>query len=103
MGNGTVSLGCKGLLFENPGSEIHPHIQRLIDAGATVVGTTMLCPFATREEPWLCTEQAPYNPRGDGEQSPGGGSPGSAVAVASYPWLDAAIGSGRPWQIHNLK
>lgn len=37
--------------------------------------------------------QAPWNPRADGYQSPGGSSSGSAAAIASYDWLDIAIGA----------
>jgi Asp-tRNA(Asn)/Glu-tRNA(Gln) amidotransferase A subunit family amidase len=43
---------------------------------------------------------APFNPRGDGYQSPAGSSSGSAAAIAAYDWLDFTIaedttGSGR--------
>lgn len=34
-----------------------------------------------------------FNPRGDGYQSPAGSSSGSAAAVASYDWLDCALGT----------
>lgn len=36
--------------------------------------------------------RAPFNPRGDGYQSPAGSNSGSAAAVASD-WLDCAIGT----------
>ena len=36
---------------------------------------------------------APFNPRGDGYQSPSSSSTGSAVASAAYPWLDFTIGT----------
>ena len=36
---------------------------------------------------------APFNPRGDGYQSPSSSSSGSAVASAAYPWLDFTIGT----------
>ena len=69
-------------------------IRRLLEAGASVVGTTKLASFAATEEPLECIDfQAPWNPRADGHQSPAGSSSGSGVAVASYPWLDIAIGS----------
>ncbi|KAF2450877.1 amidase signature enzyme [Karstenula rhodostoma CBS 690.94] len=35
--------------------------------------------------------EAPFNPRLDGYQIPGGSSSGSASAIASYEWLDFAI------------
>ena len=69
-------------------------IQRLIDAGAEVLGKSKLSSFAAREEPTESVDyQAPFNPRGDGYQSPAGSSSGSAAAVSSYDWLDFAIGS----------
>ena len=50
--------------------------------------------FAATEEPLECVGfQAPWNPRADGYQSPAGSSSGSGAAIASYPWLDIAIGS----------
>ncbi|MCJ1384206.1 hypothetical protein MMC17_007322 [Xylographa soralifera] len=69
-------------------------IQRLIDAGAEVLGKSKLSSFAAREEPTESVDyQALFNPRGDGYQSPAGSSSGSAAAVSSYDWLDFAIGS----------
>lgn len=37
--------------------------------------------------------QAPFNPRGDGYQSPSGGSSGQPSAIAACEWLDIAISS----------
>lgn len=69
-------------------------IQRLIAAGAEILGKSKLSSFAAREEPTESVDfQAPFNPRGDGYQSPAGSSSGSAAAVSSYNWLDFAIGS----------
>ncbi|KAL9013661.1 MAG: hypothetical protein Q9173_001655 [Seirophora scorigena] len=69
-------------------------IQCLIDAGAEILGESKLSSFAAREEPMESIDfQAPFNPRGDGYQSPAGSSSGSAAAVSSYNWLDFAIGS----------
>ena len=63
-------------------------------AGATIVGTTKLASFAATEEPTECVDfPAPWNPRGDGYQSPAGSSSGSAVAVTAYDWIDIGIGS----------
>ncbi len=74
-------------------------IQRLIDAGAEVLGKSKLSSFAAREEPTESVDyQAPFNPRGDGYQSPAGSSSGSAAAVSSYDWLDFAIGSDSEFQ-----
>ncbi|KAL8364203.1 hypothetical protein RB601_009782 [Gaeumannomyces tritici] len=78
-------------------------IERLIGAGAAVVGTTKLASFAATEEPVECIDyQAPWNPRADGYQSPAGSSSGSGAACGAYGWLDITIGSdtsgsgGRP-------
>lgn len=69
-------------------------IKLLRQRGAVIVGTTKLASFAATEEPLECIDyQAPWNPRADGYQSPAGSSSGSAAAIASYPWLDIAIGS----------
>ena len=69
-------------------------IQILRHMGAVIVGTTKLASFAATEEPLECVDfQAPWNPRADGHQSPAGSSSGSGAAIASYDWLDIAIGS----------
>jgi Asp-tRNA(Asn)/Glu-tRNA(Gln) amidotransferase A subunit family amidase len=69
-------------------------IDLLCCAGAKIIGTTKLASFAATEEPVECIDyQAPWNPRGDGYQSPAGSSSGSAAAIASYDWLDISIGS----------
>ncbi|EED16514.1 conserved hypothetical protein [Talaromyces stipitatus ATCC 10500] len=69
-------------------------IEILRQKGAHILGTTKLAAFAATEEPIECIDyQAPWNPRADGYQSPAGSSSGSGVAVASYDWVDVAIGS----------
>ncbi|KAL9631985.1 MAG: hypothetical protein Q9164_005592 [Protoblastenia rupestris] len=69
-------------------------IEILRQLGANIVGTTKLASFAATEEPIECVDfQAPWNPRADGYQSPAGSSSGSGAAIASYDWLDIAIGS----------
>ncbi len=69
-------------------------IEILRQLGAKIVGTTKLASFAATEEPIECIDfQAPWNPRADGHQSPAGSSSGSGAAIASYSWLDIAIGS----------
>ncbi|KAM0388550.1 hypothetical protein ACHAQC_009587 [Fusarium culmorum] len=69
--------------------------QKLIDAGAVIVGKNKLSEFAFAG--MFVTEHIDYllpvNPRGDGYQSPSDSSGGSAAAVASYDWLDASLGS----------
>ena len=70
-------------------------IQKLIDDGAIIVGKTKTTTFADRElatQDWIDTH-SPFNPRGDGYIWGGGSSTGSAAAVATYDWLDFAIGS----------
>lgn len=69
-------------------------IQLILNQGAMVAGKTKMNPFANWIEPIEYVDfQAPWNPRGDGYQSPGGSSSGSAAAVAAYEWLDIAIGT----------
>ena len=87
---------CNRAFYElyPPAKETAGCIERLIQRGATLVGTTKLASFAATEEPLECIDfQAPWNPRADGYQSPAGSSSGSGVAIASYPWLDIALGS----------
>ncbi|KAL8791632.1 MAG: hypothetical protein Q9195_005781 [Heterodermia aff. obscurata] len=69
-------------------------IQTLIDAGASILGKAKLNSFGVWEEPTEYIDyQAPWNPRADGYQSPGGSSTGSGAAIAAYDWLDIGIGS----------
>lgn len=71
-----------------------PVIERLIDAGAVLVGKAKLSSLISREEPYEALDwPPPMNPRGDGKQSPAGSSSGSAAGIAAYDWLDFAIGS----------
>lgn len=75
-------------------AETAPSVQRLQDLGAVIVGKTRLNAMVVREEPMECVEfLAPFNPRGDGYQTPSGSSTGSCVALAAYPWLDFSLGS----------
>ncbi|KAI6750463.1 hypothetical protein HG530_014744 [Fusarium avenaceum] len=72
-----------------------PAIQNLIDAGAVIVGTQKLSQFANGENPtadWV-SYLAPFNPRGDGYQGPSSSSAGAGASMASYSWLDLAVGS----------
>ncbi|KAE8395063.1 hypothetical protein ETB97_003175 [Aspergillus alliaceus] len=72
-----------------------PAIQRLLDLGAVFVGKTGTVQFANGDRPtadWV-DFHCPFNPRGDGYQSPSGSSSGSGAAIASYGWLDLAVGS----------
>ncbi|KAI6084503.1 amidase signature enzyme [Hypoxylon rubiginosum] len=72
-----------------------PSIQRLIDLGAVLVGKMGTVQFANGDKPtadWV-DFHAPFNPRGDGYQLPSGSSTGSGAGIASYDWLDIAVGS----------
>lgn len=72
-----------------------PSIQRLIDAGAVVVGKMKTSQFANGEEAtedWV-DYHSPFNPRGDGYQDPSSSSAGPGAGSGSYDWLDLTIGS----------
>ncbi|KAL1855293.1 hypothetical protein VTK73DRAFT_8583 [Phialemonium thermophilum] len=72
-----------------------PAVQRLLDLGAVLVGKMGTVQFANGDRPtadWVDLH-APFNPRGDGYQDPSGSSTGPAAGVASYDWLDLAVGS----------
>ena len=80
--------------MSSPADATAPAIQRLLNAGAVLVGTTKCSSMISREEPVEAVDfQEPFNPRGDGFQSPAGSSSGSAAAIASYDRLDITIGS----------
>jgi Asp-tRNA(Asn)/Glu-tRNA(Gln) amidotransferase A subunit family amidase len=77
-----------------PSQETAVCLQTLINLGATILGQAKLNSFGVWEEPTEYIDyQAPWNPRGDGYQSPGGSSTGSGAAIAAYDWLDIGIGS----------
>lgn len=66
----------------------------MIAAGTHVLGMAKLSSMIGKEEPTEATDyHAPFNPRGDGYQSPTESSSNSASAVATYDWLDFAIGT----------
>ncbi|KAH8907625.1 glutamyl-tRNA amidotransferase [Coniochaeta sp. PMI_546] len=70
-------------------------IQRLINAGAQIVGLQKPSQFANGETAtadWV-DYHSPFNPRGDGYQDPSSSSSGAGASIASYDWLDIAIGS----------
>ncbi|KAI5480637.1 amidase signature enzyme [Pseudohyphozyma bogoriensis] len=92
-----MQTGCGSRAYFNlygPRNESAVAVQRLIDLGAIVVGKDKTSQFANGESgaDWV-DQKAPYNPRGDGYQDPQTSSAGSGSAVASYDWLDFAIGS----------
>ncbi|KAJ7510992.1 amidase signature domain-containing protein [Mycena galericulata] len=70
-------------------------VQRLIDAGVQIVGSQKASQFANGEmatADWV-DYHSPFNPRGDGYQDPSSSSSGAGTSIASYEWLDAALGS----------
>lgn len=70
-------------------------MSRLIEAGAIIVGTQRVSQFATSEVAtvdWV-DYHSPSNPRGDGYQDASSSSSGAGASVASYEWLDAAVGT----------
>lgn len=84
-----------------PDSTTAKVVQELIHLGAVVVGKTKMSAFAGSEE---ATDQwidfhAPFNPRGDGYQTPSGSTSGGGCSLATYKWLDFSIGtdSGSNW------
>ena len=93
--------GSKTSLCSRAYYELHPPktmtapcIQQLERLGAVIVGKTKLTSFATWEEPTESIDYpAPWNPRADGFLTAGGSSNGSGAAIATYEWLDIAVGS----------
>ena len=80
------------LKFHSEARETAACITSLQAYGAHILGATKLTSFAAMVDPIGCVDfEAPWNPRGDGYQSPGGSSSGCGVAVASYHWIDGAI------------
>ncbi|KAF3760034.1 amidase signature enzyme [Cryphonectria parasitica EP155] len=72
-----------------------PAVQRLIDAGAQIVGLQKPSQFANGETAtadWV-DYHSPFNPRGDGYQDPSSSSSGAGASIATYEWLDIAVGS----------
>ncbi|KAL1798509.1 hypothetical protein ACET3X_002546 [Alternaria dauci] len=78
-----------------PSNTTAPSVQRLLDAGAIIVGKQKTAQFANGEyatADWV-DYHSPFNPRGDGYQDPNFSSAGAGSSVASYRWLDFALGS----------
>jgi len=95
MAGVTTSAGNRayGELY-GPRAENAAVVDRLLDAGAVIVGRVKTVPFASGENArdWI-DFHAPFNPRGDGYQDPGCSSAGSATAVSAYDWVDIALGT----------
>ncbi|KAL9000402.1 MAG: hypothetical protein Q9169_000919 [Polycauliona sp. 2 TL-2023] len=81
--------------FYPPATANSVPVQRLIDAGAILVGKMKTSQFANGERAtadWV-DYHSPFNPRGDGYQDPSSSSSGPGAGAASYPWLDLTLGS----------
>ncbi|KAL6718553.1 hypothetical protein ACLMJK_004645 [Lecanora helva] len=78
-----------------PRNETARTVQRLIDAGAVLVGKMKTSQFANGEvatADWVDYHE-PFNPRGDGYQDTSSSSAGAGSGEGSYPWLDLSLGS----------
>jgi Amidase len=99
--------------FYPPADITSPVVRALVDAGAVIVGKVKVCAttmvkrrtyliynsqtsqFANGElatADWI-DYHSPFNPRGDGYQQPFSSSTGAGVGIASYEWLDLALGT----------
>ncbi|APA08076.1 hypothetical protein SS1G_00271 [Sclerotinia sclerotiorum 1980 UF-70] len=86
-----------------PANVTGPAVQSLIDAGAIIVGKMKTSQFANGEGPtadWV-DYHCPFNPRGDGYQSPSSSSSGPGAGIGAYDWLDLGIGSDTGGSIRN--
>ncbi|KAJ6177703.1 hypothetical protein N7519_008164 [Penicillium mononematosum] len=86
-----------------PRNTTGPALQRLIDAGVIIVGKMGTVQFANGDNPtadWV-DFHCPFNPRGEGYQSPGGSSSGPGAGIASYDWLDITVGSDTGGSMRN--
>ncbi|KAK5937843.1 hypothetical protein PMZ80_009972 [Knufia obscura] len=90
-----TSFGSKAWLDTYPAElATAPCIQKLVDAGAVILGQVKTTEFAEGVDAaeWIHTV-CPFNPRGDGQQEASSSSSGSAAATAAYEWLDVAVGT----------
>lgn len=91
-----TSIGSRAIFsLDRFGNETGIATQKLIDLGAVLVGKVKTTQYALSEVPTgdYIDQLGPYNPRGDNYQNPQGSSVGSGVSVASYDWLDFAVGT----------
>ena len=66
------TVGCRAYYaVADPATTTATALTKLIDLGANLLGTLKLGSLITKEEPSEAADyQAPFNPRGDGYQSP---------------------------------
>ncbi|KAF5023188.1 hypothetical protein F66182_4742 [Fusarium sp. NRRL 66182] len=86
----TLSSRAWESLYKETSNSTAPHVQRLLDQGAVIVGKTKIPQFGTGAE-WV-DQQAPWSARGDGYHIMKGTAIGAAAASAGYEWLDHSFG-----------
>lgn len=89
--------------FYPPANKTALTVQRLIDAGAIIVGKMKTSQFANGEvatADWVDYHE-PFNPRGDGYQDSSSSSSGPGAGAAAYDWLDLTLGSDTGGSIRN--
>ncbi|KAH7386531.1 amidase signature domain-containing protein [Cadophora sp. MPI-SDFR-AT-0126] len=80
-----------------------PAVQKLIDAGAIIVGKMKTSQFANGETAtadWV-DYHSPFNARGDGYSDPSSSSSGPGAGIGAYEWLDLALGSDTGGSVRN--
>ncbi|KAE9362661.1 putative Glutamyl-tRNA amidotransferase subunit A [Stipitochalara longipes BDJ] len=80
-----------------------PAVQKLVDAGAIIVGKMKTSQFANGEmatADWV-DYHSPFNARGDGYSDPSSSSAGAGSGISAYDWLDLALGSDTGGSIRN--
>ncbi|KAF4954898.1 hypothetical protein FGADI_5000 [Fusarium gaditjirri] len=92
-GTQTTMMSRPWIELYGPDEHSADYTAKLIEFGAVIVGKTKMTSFASPEE---ATDQwvdfhCPFNPRGDGYQSPSSSSTGAATSLAGYGWLDFSI------------
>lgn len=89
------TAGCRAYYaIADPAATTATALTRPIDFGANLLGTLKLGSLITKEEPSEAADyQSPFNPRGDGYQSPSSSSSDSGASIASYKWLDFTLGT----------
>ena len=68
-------------------------VQEILRMGAVIVGKTKTSQLDAGND-WVDVS-APWNPRADGYQAPGGVSAGASAAISTYNWLEYSIGTDR--------
>ncbi|CAD0112671.1 unnamed protein product [Aureobasidium uvarum] len=89
--------------FYPPANRTALSVQRLMDAGAIIVGKMKTSQFANGEvatADWVDYHE-PFNPRGDGYQDTSSSSSGPGAGAAAYDWLDLTLGSDTGGSIRN--